>query len=113
MGSSTKRKPADRLRINRPAEVTTGTGGGAQQDINNVCPVTLRTKLSLQNLTPGIELLLEGNSLRLAADRSNEVGVVPVAILKTLETCLGLGINYPTIRVVIDKQGVCYAEFTQ
>src|SRR3546814_1936668 len=28
-------------------------------------------------------------------------------------SCLGMGINYPTIAVVTDKQGVFYAEFAQ
>jgi len=117
MGSSTKRKPADRLRINKPlvSANTTGTGGGgwAPQDINNVCPLTIRTKLKRQDISAGNILVLDGSSLLLSTDLVTEVGAVSATILKTMQTCLGMGINYPTITVVTDKLGVCYAEFAQ
>lgn len=120
MGSSTKRKPADRLRINKPLDsnvstgVGVGAGGGmAPQDVNNACPVTIQVKLVRQDVTAGTNLILEGNSLRLSGDTATTVGTVPSAILTTLQTCLGMGINYPSVTVVADKQGVRYAEFSQ
>jgi hypothetical protein len=121
MGSSGTRKPADRLRVNTPMDGGNGAGGvGGQsggntppQDINNVCPLTIQTKLARQDTPIGAWLVLDGNTLRLAADQGMAVGATPAAIIKTLQTCLGLGINYPTIRVVEDKQGVRYAEFAQ
>lgn len=116
MGSSTKRKPADRLRINKPlgsANTTGGGGGWAPQDINNVCPLTIRTKLKRQDISVGTILVLNGSSLLLSTDLATEVGTVSATILKTLQTCLGMGINYSTVTVVTDKQGVCYAEFAQ
>jgi hypothetical protein len=120
MGSSTKRKPADRLRINKPMESRAtatgaggGVGGGVPQDINNVCPLTIRTKLKRQDISSGTILALKDSALLLVSDLTTEVGTVPATILKTLQTCMGMGINYPTIAVVTDKQGVCYAEFAQ
>lgn len=119
MGSSTKRKPADRLRINKPlasraTAISAGGGGdGAPQDINNVCPLTIRVKLKRQDISAGTILALKDNMLLLVSDLTTEVGTVPATILKTMQTCLGMGINYPTIAVVTDKQGVCYAEFAQ
>ncbi|MEK7153276.1 MAG: hypothetical protein AAB834_04975 [Patescibacteria group bacterium] len=120
MGSTGKRKSADKLRINRPmdgensAEGAGGAGGTpSPQDINNICPLTLRTKLTRQDISVGAELILDDNVLQLAADRSVEVGTATAAVIKTLQTCMGLGINYLTTQVVEDKQGVRYAEFAQ
>lgn len=121
MGSSTKRKPADRLRINKPltsSALTSGGGGAAgggaaPQDVNNVCPLTIQAKLAKQDVSVGTSLTLEGRSLRLANEPGVEAGIVSANILKTLQKCLGMGINYPVISVVTDKQGIRYAEFTQ
>ena len=118
MGSSTKRKPADRLRINKPLDSNVSTrvgagGGAAPQDVNNVCPVTIQVKLVRQDVAVGTNLTLEGNSLQLSVDKATTVGTVSSTILKTLQTCLGMGINYPSVTVVADKQGVRYAEFSQ
>lgn len=119
MGSSGTRKPADKLRISLPPDSGSGSGGAGggggipQQDINNICPLTLRVKLVRQDTPVGIDLALDGNALQLAADRSVDVGTVPSSIMKTLQTCMGLGVSYPTISVVENKQGVRYAEFSQ
>jgi len=92
---------------------TGSAGGPPPQDINNTCPLTIHVKLVRQDVAADTSLVLDGNSLRLAADGSTEVASVTSQVMKTLQTCLGMGISYPKIRVVIDKQGVRYAEFSQ
>jgi hypothetical protein len=118
MGSSTHRKPADHLIINRPIKSETiGAGGGgnntAPQDINNTCPLTIQVKIADQKITLGSEIVINNNALILASDRTTKIGIVSKPVLKRLETCLGLGISYPRIQVVSDKKGNLYAEFSQ
>ena len=121
MGSGAKRKSADQLRINKPvrnpdtAGGAGGEGGGApSRDINNVCPMTMRVKVVRgQDVTVGTKLVLEGKSLRLAADTTVEVGTIPTRIFNTIRTCLSRGIKYPKVSVVADKQGARYAELSQ
>lgn len=120
MGSSGERKSSDTLRINRPAAAGDGSGdigGGASggnsapvPDTNNLCPVRFRVKLTRQDISAGTALTLESNAL--TAQGIGEVGKLNARASKRLETCLRLGIAYPTITVVVDQE-VCYAEFSQ
>lgn len=120
MGSSGERKSSDTLRINRPATAGNGNGdiggdaGGGNPapapDTNNLCPIRFRVKLTRQDIPAGTALTLEGNTLTVQG--IGEVGKLNARVSKRLETCLGLGITYPTITTVVD-QGVCYAEFSQ
>ncbi len=118
MGSSGKRKAADTVRINTQPATPSGDGtnqGGApgggspdgkQLDINKICPVKFRVKLS-GNIQPGLDLSIEGSSL-LAPD-GLIVGTLDARRLKQLVACAGLGINYE-IQTVTDEVG-SYAEF--
>lgn len=120
MGSSGERKSSDTLRINRPAatgngngDVGGGVGGGnpaPTPDTNNLCPVRFRIKLTRQDIPAGTALTIEGDTL--TAQGMGEISKLNARASKRLETCLGLGIVYPTITTVVD-QGVCYAEFSQ
>jgi len=118
MGSSGERKSSDTLRINKPASATgdgssIGVSGGnsaPSPDINNLCPIRFRIKLTRQDVSVGRTLALEGNIL--VAPNIGEVGKLNARVTKRLETCLGLGISYTTITTVID-QGIYYAEFSQ
>lgn len=118
MGSSGKRKATDTVRINtQPATPNSdgpnqggaqgsGSPNGKQVDINKICPVKFRVKLS-GNVQPGLDLSIEGNLL-LAPDGSI-VGTLDARRLKQLVTCAGLGVNYD-IQTVTDDGG-SYAEF--
>jgi hypothetical protein len=118
MGSSGKRKATDTVRINTqpatPSSDGTNQGGapgggspnGKQLDINKICPVRFRVKLS-GDIQSGLDLSVEGNSL-LAPDGTT-VGTLDARRLKQLVTCAGLGVNYD-IQTVTDEGG-SYAEF--
>lgn len=120
MGSSTKRKSGDKLRINKPLDNTDqaiaaggSTASGVPEDINNICPMMLHVKLSDQTIVVGADLSLSEGDLYLASDPLVRVGTINAQILKTIEKCSGLGIAYPNVAVVENKQGVKYAEFAQ
>lgn len=121
MGSSGERKSSDTLRINKPVPtnsddngVVGGESGGGDPvpspDINNLCPIRFRAKLTRQDVPAGVPLTLENTAL--IAPGTGEVGNLNARVVKRLETCLSLGISYATIITVVD-QGVCYAEFSQ
>ncbi|MCL1839781.1 hypothetical protein FWF89_02145 [Candidatus Saccharibacteria bacterium] len=119
MGSSSRRKPSDTLRIQNPLNINTnaigtkatggGTGGSPPLDINNACPIKFRVELSNQDVDEGIELILDENSL--IAPNIGEVDKVSARVVKRLRTCSVLGISY-SITTVIDGD-VHYAEFFQ
>lgn len=121
MGSTSTRKPSDTVRI-KPAQQTKSTqgngeigiggspGGEKVPDINNLCPIRFRVKLTRQNIDANIDLTLDEHTL--TASGIGEVGEISTRTAKRLQTCLGLGINYITIITVVDR-GICYAEFSQ
>lgn len=121
MGSSGTRKPNDTLRINKPAAPNTngsGLGGGpggdstTPPDINNLCPVRFRIRLTRNDLAPGMALALDDTTYTLTTLSGEGVGKVSARAIKRLEACAKLSIAYPTIITVVDR-GVCYAEFSQ
>ena len=120
MGSSSTRKPNDISRINKPANPKTNTGlaGGAgggpntPPDINNLCPVRFRVKLTRDNLTAGTKLVLDETTRVLTTPSGEDVGKVTTQTIRRLELCTKLGVAYPAITVVVN-QGICYAEFSQ
>ena len=120
MGSSSTRKPNDISRINKPANPKTNTGlaGGAgggsntPPDINNLCPVRFRVKLTRDNLTAGTKLVLDETTHVLTTPSGENVGKVTTQTIRRLELCTKLGVAYPAITVVVN-QGICYAEFSQ
>lgn len=121
MGSSGERKPNDTLRINKPVVVSSqgdgsivsgGVGGDTTNppDINNICPIRFRVKLTRSDVPAGLDLVVDDNIL--TAPGVGEVGKLSSRTIKRLEICSGVGIAYTNILSVID-QGVCYAEFSQ
>ena len=120
MGSSSTRKRSDTLRINKPANPKTNTGlaGGAggrpntPPDINNLCPVNFRIKLTQDNLTAGTKLVLDETTRVLTTPSGENIGKVTTQTIRRLELCTKLGVAYPAITVVVN-QGICYAEFSQ
>jgi hypothetical protein len=117
MGSSGTRRSSDTISIStQPAQApkstinggTPGGGGssGRPRDINKMCPVKFRVKLS-DNIASGSDLLLDGSSL-IATD-GTIVGKLNANRLKQLAACEKLGINYD-IQTVADEGG-SYAEF--
>lgn len=119
MGSSGERKPSDTLRISKPVAVSSqgdsiggGVGGDTAHppDINNICPVRFRVKLTRQDIPAGLDLTLDDNIL--TTPSIGKVGKLSSRTIKRLETCSSVGITYTSILSVID-QGVCYAEFSQ
>ena len=120
MGSSSTRKRSDTLRINKLASPKTNTGlaGGAgggsntPPDINNLCPVRFRVKLTRDNLTAGTKLVLDETTRVLTTPGGENVGKVTTQTIRRLELCTKLGVAYPAITVVVN-QGICYAEFSQ
>ena len=119
MGSSGTRKRNDTLRINKPANPKTntglasGAGGGPNTppDINNLCPVNFRVKLTQDNLTAGTKLVIDETTRVLTTLSGENVGKVTTQTIKRLELCAKLGIVYSVITVVVN-QGACYAEFS-
>lgn len=118
MGSTGSRKPSDTVRI-KPVQQSKSTGngtgiggggGGNAPDINNLCPIRFRVKLTRQDIGAGLALTLDDNIL--SATRIGEVGKINSRVMKRLQTCLGMGIDYSVITTVVDR-GACYAEFTQ
>lgn len=118
MGSTGSRKPSDTVRIkpvqqSKPTSAGTGISGGEggnTPDINNLCPIRFRVKLTRQDIVAGLNLTLDDNIL--SAVGIGEVGKISSGVIKRLQTCLGMGIHYSIITTVVD-QGACYAEFTQ
>lgn len=116
MGSSSKRKTNDRVRINPPKSISvsvTPTGGGLSSspiDTNTICPVSFHIKLVRQDTPAGLLIEIDGNSLLL--NSGVEVGKISDKILKQIELCYGIGVHYSVVSV-IDKKGVRYAEFSQ
>jgi len=115
MGSSSKRKTNDRVRINPPKSISvnvTSTGGGLSSpiDTNTICPVSFHIKLVRQDTSAGLLIGIDGNSLLL--NSGVEVGKISDKILKQIELCYGIGVHYSVVSV-IDKKGVRYAEFSQ
>ena len=120
MGSSSTRKPNDTSRINKPANPKTntslagGAGGGPNTppDINNLCPVRFRIKLTQTNLEMGTKLVLNETTRVLTTLSGENVGKVTARTTKRIESCAKLSIVYSIITVVVN-QGACYAEFSQ
>lgn len=119
MGSSSTRKPNDTLRINKPVysktntSLVSGVGGepNTPPDINNLCPVRFRVKLTQDNLTAGTKLVIDETTRVLTTPSGENVGKVTTQTIKRLELCTKLGIVYSVITVVVN-QGACYAEFS-
>ena len=119
MGSSSTRKRNDTLRINKPANskintgLVSGVGGepNTPPDINNLCPVRFRVKLTQDNLTAGTKLVIDETTRVLTTPSGENVGKVTTQTIKRLELCTKLGIVYSVITVVVN-QGACYAEFS-
>lgn len=124
MGSDGKRRTKDRVRIDKPLSKETGVGGNSGgggggggnvpiPDINNICPPAFKVRLANQSVKANTSLVLVGKTLKLALPPELEVGRLTAKQTKTIETCSGLGISYDTVRVVVDKEGVRYAELSQ
>lgn len=117
MGSGSKRKKNDVVRINRPQSTggTSGTGsggsgGGSARDINKVCPPVFEVLISAKGKIPtGTGVVVKGGSLIVLGE---VVGKLSETHLQTLTNCAGNGIHY-TVTVVNRDNGKAYAHFEQ
>jgi hypothetical protein len=112
MGSGSKRKGNDRVRINVPqSEGGGGSGGvaaGGGRDINQLCPMIFRVKIAHQ-LGNGTPVEIRGNEL-LANGES--VGKLPSNRVEQLKVCSASGVNYAATTEVGDDT-TTYIKFEQ
>lgn len=100
MGSGTTRKKNDTVIINRPkSKKGSGSGGGGSsgqaqhEDMNIVCPPTLRVKLSPQKPLPeGAHLRIEKEDIVYSGQK---IGSLAKAGSAMISRCLGEGFRYP------------------
>jgi len=106
MGSGTKRKPNDNVLINRPI----GMGiGGANEDLNIVCPPTFRVKLATPKPLPeGTHLDLEKETIFYSGQK---VGSLTSSQIATVTKCLTLGYRYSG--KVVNENNKQYGVFTR
>lgn len=116
MGSGKTRKRNDRPIINRPKSKrgsVSGYGGSSGQtqreDMNTVCPPTLKVKLSPQNPLPeGAYLYIEKENIIYSGQK---VGLLTKAYSATISRCLTEGFRYPG--EVVNEGNNQYGVFTR
>lgn len=114
MGSGSKRKSNDVVRINRPKK-TTGLGGGGagssnnKSDVNRVCPPGFDIGItSLRILSDGTPVSVRGDRLFVF---SEHVGELSVKHRMIVAKCGEMGIRY--MGHVVNKAEKVYARFEQ
>lgn len=98
MGSGTTRKRNDTVIINRP-KTNKGSGGGSgseqgqHENMNAVCPPTLKVKLSPQKPLPeSAHLHIEKEDIIYSGQK---VGSLTKALSATVSRCITEGFRYP------------------
>ena len=114
MGSGSKRKSNDHVRVNVPAKAT-GSGGGAaiaeasnQPDINQSCPLAFGVKLK-NDVAVGLTVTIVGHDMVVAGAI---IGTLPSPRIKQLSFCMSNGIRY-TGKTQKDKDKKSYVKFEQ
>lgn len=119
MGSGSKRKGNDVVRINTPqvavgAKIGNGIAGGQganageQIDINQACPLAFSVKLK-QRLANGIVVTISGDSILVGAE---VIGKLSPARSKQINFCMSSGIQYAG-KTESDKNGSTRVRFEQ
>lgn len=113
MGSGTTRKRNDTVIINRPkSKKGSGSGGGGQtqhENMNAVCPPTLKVKLNPQKPLPeGAHLHTEKEDIIYSGQK---VGSLTKAHSATISRCLTEGFRYSG--EVVNEGNSQYGVFTR
>jgi len=115
MGSGTTRKRNDSVIINRPkTKKGSGANGGGQdqtqyEDMNTICPPTIKIRLNSQKLLPeGARLILENENILFSGQK---VGLLTKSQFTTVTQCITEGFRYPG--EVVSKGEHQYGLFTR